>query len=217
MDKTNLIHLDNVRSNKKPNSQDDNVSDDIDAAIVLMQNSKFIEARDRLNEALEKGVLEAYLYLGKVYEIEPAINEIQDYAKAHFYYTKAAEDYGSSEANVCIADMFRFGYLGNVDYKSAMNIYLDSIRHGYNADGYISFRVGVMHVKGQGVEVDFDLANSYFKEGWELGHIPSLSGAASLQFKRKNYLKGIYLKIYSIVITVRWSIFDKNPARVRMV
>lgn len=192
------------------------MSTKIDEAIYLIRLLEFEKARDYLQNLLALGIDEAYLYLGHVYAFDPDKNPIHNYDKAYHYYKKSYEVAGFFEAYICIADMYKFGFLGKLDCAKALNIYLEIIDYGYSARGYLYWVTGLLYLDGFELDNDLDIAKKYFSKGWKERHIPSLSAYATTCLKQKAYLKGLCVRIKVIVVCIHWYLFDKDPNRIRM-
>ena len=208
MNDTNIISFTRVAEGE--------VSSEIsfDEAISLILDFKFEDARDLLYRMIEDGHEDAYVYLGKVYELEPDKNPILNYEKAYFYYNRAIETTGSVDAHISIAHFFSMGFLGKVDEKSAMNIYLDLVNQGFSKEGFLFWMVGARYAKGQGVKADLSFASDFLKRGWEEKHIPSLYWLGYVSCRKGKYIRGCLSCLRALALWSFFAIFDKHSSRI---
>ena len=193
------------------------MSDSIDNAIDAIRSLQFEKARDLLNAAISSGNNDAYYYLGQVYILEPQKNPILDYALGFDYLKKCFNTTKMAEAQISIADLYRYGHLGEMDYLRAMKNYLEVIRQGYTANGYLFWAVGIIYMNGaHGVNRDLEAAEHYFRKGIKSNHLPSYGALGSVLMKKGFYIKGILVRIKALLLTFKWMIFDRNPDKARM-
>ena len=192
------------------------LTDSLELATQCILEHRFVQARDILARMIDSGDEDANIYLGQAYELDPDDNPILDYKKAHFYYLQAIEATGHIEAHLRIAHMLHEGYLGEKDIQGALDIYMYLIGEGLDADGFLFFRVGVIYMLGEGVEIDLELAEEYFRKGSTFDHIPSLTLLSHLQFKRNSFLTGVYNRLKSFTLALYFSFSDTESPRTRL-
>jgi TPR repeat protein len=93
-----------------------------------------------------------------------------DYAKARLLWTKLAQD-GDADAQYNLANMYRNGRGGALDFKLALKFYSLAAQQGLRR---AQFNLGNLYMHGRGVDQDYKKAIEWFERAAETGHVPAL-------------------------------------------
>lgn len=93
-----------------------------------------------------------------------------DYAKARLLWTKLAQD-GDADAQYNLANMYRDGRGGALDFKLALKFYSLAAQQGLRR---AQFNLGNFYMHGRGVDRDYKRAIEWFERAAETGHVPAL-------------------------------------------
>lgn len=198
----------------KASEVDENSAKIFDKVTALILDHEFEDARDVLLEILDSGNNDAYLYLGKVHELEPSKNPILNYEKAYNYYCRAADSTQALDAYISIAYFLSEGLFVAKDIENAMSIYLELLNQGHHKFGFLYWKVGCLHLNAVGVIPNLDVACDYLSKGWAEKHVPSLYWLGVTEFRRKKYLGGISMCVRAFFIWVPIAIFNRNSHRI---
>ena len=113
----------------------------------------------------EQGDAKAQDDLGFMYSWGWGQGVSQDYKKAVFWYTKAAE-HGVADAQYSLGSMYSIGPGVVQDYKKAVFWYTKAAEHG---DTLSQFSLGLMYYRGQGVSQDYKKAVLWYTKAAEQG------------------------------------------------
>ena len=178
-----------------PESEDNRLKE----AIRLCADKTAQDALQIFIELIDKGCVEAYAYVGSIYEIGGA--EIDpDYEKAYFYYERSAEETGSVESYLALARMCFYGLGRDVDYKNAFDFYQFIENEIENAIACLM--LGKMYHHGLYVDKDLKMARSYYLRSSANGNIHALTCLGLLEKESGNMFSSILLRLKAAFITL---------------
>ena len=156
--------IDFLKSNKDKN---DNILYQYGCFILegkISASNNFKDAFEIMNSLAIKNNAEAQYRLGICYYIGQGIT--QDYTKAVYWYTKAANQ-GHSNAQNSLAVCYENGQGVSQDYAQAFNLYKKAADQG-NSDAQNN--LGHCYYSGRGVDQDFKQAFKWFKKSANQGN-----------------------------------------------
>lgn len=196
-------------------NKDDHSIAEIVRAIDFIENDRFIDAKQLLTKLVDSGVDDAFLFLGYVHSCKPDTNSLLNYESAYFYFEKSIETTYSVEALVGIGLLSISGVLGYFDFKAASDIFSDLEDDGIHLDGYVYWMLGGIYSNKNNGLCNMELAESYFKLGSKLNHVPCLIWYARCIFGKRYWTKAILCMFKAISFKLFYSVIDKQNARLR--
>jgi TPR repeat protein len=173
-------------------------------------------ALSRLIQLIDEGCDEAYYYAGRIYE-EGGNGVEKDLAKAIFYYEKSTQEYGSVEGCLALGRLYYFGIGVPQDYQKALHfltLIADEANNG-RGHGIAQMMLGQMYAFGHGVQQDFGMARAYFQKAADQGYVFPLSALSALEWRSRNYLKSLGLRIKAVWFALRITWSDPHDWRLR--
>ena len=191
-----------------PKTNDENLQEAIDLCVKREAGASI----RKFEELIDKGCVEAYSYLGAIYEIVSDEVE-QDYSKALFYYTRSAEETGAVESYLALARINYFGLGVAVDYRKAFDFYSMIEKETENAIAYLM--LGKMYHKGSFVKKDSYKAKNYYLKSIKLDNICALMNLGMLENDQGHKLLSIKLKVKAAYKRIKAILSDKGDIRLR--
>ncbi|MBR0315581.1 MAG: SEL1-like repeat protein [Synergistaceae bacterium] len=115
----------------------------------------------------------------------------QDYKKAFYWYSKAAEQ-GWADAQNQLASMYYYGLGVNKDYKKAFEFYMKAAEQNNSAGMY---NIATMYLHGQGVEQNYKKAIEWYVKATEIGNQGAINNLGTMYLNgigvEKNYKKAL--------------------------
>ena len=118
------------------------------------QDSEYADSL--LSQAAESDRSIIYFRIGLIYK-----NEIQDYEKAFYYFSKSVEKDQFIFSLFNLAQLYRKGRGVQQDYEKAISLYMAAAKKGYDPALY---QVAVMYEEGIGFEKDINEAKLLYKK-----------------------------------------------------
>lgn len=158
-------------------------------AMVLFRDDDKAGALILLKSVVKDGEYAAYREIANIYEQPSGGGVTQDFTKARKWYIKAIEI--ANDVNGCIGlgRMFYYGKGGSRDFEQAFE-YFSMVED--KEIPVVNLMLGRMYTLGQGVTQDFNKAKYYYQKAIDSGNVIALKNLGLLEFKLKNYFKGIY-------------------------
>ena len=177
-------------------------------ALDLLNAKKYEKARQKFTALAEHGSVDAYIYLGWIYQsgsgVEINLNQ------AMKYYELAYRG-GAIPAGHYLGTLHRS--MG--DYAQALLCFEDSANLGYLPSNYWA---GIMFLNGEGADVDLEKAHAYLKAASDLGHFFATRDLAKCEIKgvfgERRIGHGVWMLIRSVITGIFASI--KNPKDERL-
>jgi hypothetical protein len=144
-------------------------------------------AKKCFEDAVNRGHLDANVYLGKLFEEGWGIKK--DYAQAFRLYEREAKR-DCSEGMRQLGRMYNLGYAVSVDYSEAMRWYMKAAEKG-NSGAMNS--IGTLYAEGEGVREDYVKAREWYEKAAEKGDRGGMYNLGNLYYNgegvREDYVK----------------------------
>ena len=164
-------------------------------AIRLVSETKYDQAIYLYKSMAKKGVYEALVEIGRLYEMPSS----QNFEKAAGYYQKAIDFSDDVYAYTALGRLYFFGVGVPQDYIKSKQLYLKaSDREGLVA----SLMLARIYRYGHGVQTDVSIAKAYYEKSIMLGSYVAMKESGWLDILCGNIIKGI-----AKVLKGSWKIF----------
>ncbi len=141
-----------------------NAQGDYQKALKLIKENHIIKAHNLLLKEKDKGNLDAFYTLGKIYLSKDTI--FHDKIEAYNYFVEAANK-NHAKSQLMIGRFFLRGKIVKKDYKKAMYYFKEASKQKlYKANCFIAY----MYANGLGVFPNFGRANAFAKDGYKKGY-----------------------------------------------
>ncbi len=212
----NILNFQKRSKRQKGKSAHQELVELISRADTLIRERRFVPAKKILDKLVSEGAYQAYYDLGFIHSFDAEPNLIQDYELAREYYLRAITEAHSAEACIALARMKRMGKGGEVDYEGSRQLLEELVEQGVHFRGFVFWLIGRYYALGEGVDVDLEMASSYFKKGAEYGHLPSLGWLGAVKQRQGRFLKGLGLRIKAGLIVLMLLVVDRKSDRLKM-
>lgn len=135
------------------------------------------------------GVSEAYVEIGKIYEVAGG-GITKDFQKALYWYRKAAFEEDDVRGYLALGRMYYQGKGVAVNYKEAFRFYSLAV---LNDKPVAYLMLARMYWLGRGVDVDVDYAIENYKNAVRLGNVIALQELGFVYRRSGRYLYGMCL------------------------
>jgi len=112
-----------------------------------------------------------------------------------FLHSFAAYSQGSKEDRLKLAKKYRSGIYSDAGLQKAQQIYSE-LANEKSPEALVE--LGNMHLRGEGMEQDFTVAQKYFQEAVELGYTPALSRLALMYQKGAGDIRQDFSKAFEL-------------------
>jgi hypothetical protein len=175
----------------------------------LFQKGNYKEALERYRILAEAGFVEAQLRVAWMYHTGHGVNVDLDQARG--WYLKAAQS-NSLEAQFYLATLYRTEKL----YMEGIKLFEKCAEQNYMPAIY---QLGKMYELGEGVSLDKEKAQSYYRQAARMGHLTAQRELAVMMIRGQmgygRVPQGVLMLIRVIVSGFRLGLIDPNSDRIR--
>lgn len=143
-----------------------------------------------------EGVQQAYVQIGKIYEIGGGGVE-PNFGEAVRWYRKATYESDNVHGYLCLARMYYQGKGVDVNYGEAYRLYSIAVN---NDKPVAHLMLARMHWLGRGTEQNSQIAIEHYKRAIELGNVIALQELGHIYRKSGGYWRGLW---YGVIAAVR--------------
>lgn len=164
----------------------------LEVLLSRIDKANLVNILNEIIGLIDEGCDDANLYAGLIYEFGGE-DFNKDPEKAKFYFERAIETRGSTEAYLGLGRIYYKGYGGARNYGKALEVY--EIVDRESRHPVAALMLGKIYERGNGVSVSIEKARKYYKKSIRNGSIFGITYLGLLEQKNKHYFLGTILRL----------------------